>query len=134
MPIALFAAATLAAAASSPVGLWDSPTDHSRVRVAPCGPRICGFVVSSSHLTARPDLKDARNADATLRDRPIRDLKIMEVAIAEPGAWKGWVYDPDSGHTYEVTVRLTPGDRLAVTGCLVAPLCRTQAWTRASAG
>jgi len=133
MLIVLAAAAALGSS-PSPFGLWDAPTDRSRVRVAPCGPKICGFVVSSNHLAAHPDLRDARNADAALRGRPIRGLEIMEVAAADAGAFKGWVYDPDSGRTYRVTVRMTAADRLAITGCLVGPLCRTEDWTRAPAG
>jgi uncharacterized protein (DUF2147 family) len=133
MLIAL-AAATVLASTAGPTGLWDTPVDRSRVRVAACGPQICGYVVTSTRLTAEPNQADVRNENPTLRSRRIRDLKIMEVGPAEGGEWKGWVYDPGSGHTYKVTVRMKPGDHLEVTGCLVAPLCRSQSWTRAPAG
>jgi uncharacterized protein (DUF2147 family) len=132
--LTLLAAATALASAPSPLGLWDTPVDHSRVRLSACGARICGYVISSAQLSAHPGQKDVHNGDPALRERPIHDLEIMEAQAADDGAWKGWVYDPSSGHTYEVRVRMAPGDHLEITGCLVRPLCRTQAWTRVRTG
>jgi uncharacterized protein (DUF2147 family) len=124
----------LAAAALTPIGLWDTPVDHGRIRVEPCGPQICGYVVSSTRLTAEPDQKDIRNENPALRARTVQNLKVVEVKESEPGAWKGWVYDPSSGRTYRVTLRMAPGDHVELTGCLIGPLCRTQSWTRAPGG
>lgn len=121
-------------AAAAPLGVWDTPVDRSQVRVEPCGPDICGYVISSTRLTAQPDQKDVRNADPTLRNRPIRNLKIMQVHPADGSEWRGWVYDPNSGHTYRVSVRMKPGDHLELTGCLIGPLCRSQAWNRSGGG
>ena len=49
----------------------------------------------------------------------------------EGAAWAdGSGYNPDDGGTYKG--RLTPVDidHLAVRGCIVWPLCKTQTWTR----
>jgi uncharacterized protein (DUF2147 family) len=128
MPQLLLVAVT---AASALLGLWNTPVDRSQVRVASCGDEICGYVIASTRLTAEPDQRDVRNPDVSLRTRLIRNLKIMQVHSAEKGQFRGWVYDPKSGHTYRVVVRLRPDDHLELTGCLLGPLCGSQSWNRA---
>jgi uncharacterized protein (DUF2147 family) len=122
--------ATLSSAAAL-LGLWDTPVDKSQVRVEPCGEDVCGYVITSTRLTAEPNQRDIRNPDASLRTRPIRNLKIMQIHPAENDEFRGWVYDPKSGHTYRVVVRMRPGDHLSLTGCLIGPLCGGQSWDRA---
>jgi uncharacterized protein (DUF2147 family) len=117
--------------ASALLGLWNTPVDRSQVRVDSCGGDVCGYVIASSRLTAEPDQKDVRNPDVSLRTRLIRNLKIMQVHSVDSGQFRGWVYDPKSGHTYRVVVRLRPDDHLELTGCLLGPLCGTQSWNRA---
>lgn len=102
------------------------------MRVEPCGAEVCGFVTASRRLAVEPDQRDVRNPDQSLRNRLIRNLKIMQIhAAAEPGQFRGWVYDPKSGHTYQVVVRMRSGDHLELTGCILRPLCGSQTWERA---
>jgi uncharacterized protein (DUF2147 family) len=122
--------ATLSSAAVL-LGLWNTPVDKSQVRVASCGEDVCGYVISSTRLTVEPDQKDVHNPDVGLRGRLIRNLKIMQIHPAEDDQFRGWVYDPKSGHTYRVVVRMRPGDHLVLTGCLLGPLCGSQSWDRA---
>lgn len=128
MPSPLLAALSSAA---SLVGLWNTPVDRSQVRVAACGDDICGYVIASTRLAVEPDQRDAHNPDASLRTRPVRNLKIMQIHAADAGQFRGWVYDPKSGHTYRVVVRLRPDDHLELTGCILGPLCGSQSWNRA---
>jgi uncharacterized protein (DUF2147 family) len=132
MPPQLLLAAV--SSASVLLGLWNTPVDRSQVRVEPCGDDICGYVISSTRLTVEPNQKDVRNRDPSLRNRLIRNLKIMQIHPAAEGQFRGWVYDPKAGHTYQVVVRMRPGDHLELTGCLVGPLCGSQSWDRASGG
>jgi len=99
--------------------------------VESCGEDVCGYVVSSTRLTAEPDQRDVRNPDLSLRSRLIRNLKIMQIHPASEGQFRGWVYDPKSGHTYQVVVRMRAGDHLELTGCIFGPLCGSQSWNRA---
>lgn len=117
--------------ASALLGLWNTPVDKSQVRVEPCGDEICGYVIGSTRLTVEPDQKDVRNPDVALRTRLIRNLRVMQIHPTEAGQFRGWVYDPKSGHTYRVVVRMRPGDHLELTGCLLGPLCGSQSWDRA---
>lgn len=134
--IALALAAVAAAAGSGSLdtaaGLWRTPSDGgSLVRLAPCGPNLCGAVVSSRRLKNHPDQRDVRNSDPAKRDRALRGLRILEVT---PGADRrqaeGWVYNPEDGRTYRGSVRFTADGRLQLTGCVVRPLCKTQIWVR----
>jgi uncharacterized protein (DUF2147 family) len=117
--------------AGSLQGVWATPVDKSRVRIEACGADLCGYVVTSTRLVAEPDQRDVRNPDPSLRGRAVRNLKIFEVRRATPLDWRGSIYDPKSGHSYSVTLRLEGSDRLKLTGCLIAFLCETQSWDRA---
>jgi uncharacterized protein (DUF2147 family) len=128
MPTLILAALS---SASTLLGLWNTPVDKSQVRVAACGDEICGYVIASTRLTVEPNQQDVRNPDPTLRTRLIRNLKIMQIHPADEGHFRGWVYDPKSGHTYRVVVRMRPDDHLELTGCILGPLCGSQAWDRA---
>jgi len=130
------ALAALVAGAAPPspgiVGVWKTPVDGgSTIRIEPCGETVCGRVVSSPRLTAFPDQKDARNREAALRGRPIAGLLILKLRTLGPNRWgDGWVYNPQDGGTYKGAVQLTGDGRLRLQGCIVAPLCQTQTWTR----
>ena len=131
---ALFALALATTARGpSPVGLWNTPEDGGVVRIERCGDDICGRPVSSSRLRAFPGQKDLRNRDPALRGRTIRGLLILKLHPLGPGHWgAGSVYNPNDGRTYKASLELTGGSRLRLQGCLVAPFCRTQTWTRAN--
>jgi len=47
--------------------------------------------------------------------------------------WKGDLFNPENGKTYSGKILFAPPDRLTLTGCLVAFLCQSESWTRASA-
>ncbi|MGF1464462.1 MAG: DUF2147 domain-containing protein [Maricaulaceae bacterium] len=46
----------------------------------------------------------------------------------------GEVYNPADGGTYSGSVWLTDAGVLKLKGCIVWPACKTQAWTRVTAG
>ena len=65
----LAAAAVVAAAlaspalAADPTGLWQTPTNGGQVRIARCGQALCGTLITSDHIRADPNQRDARNKD-----------------------------------------------------------------------
>jgi uncharacterized protein (DUF2147 family) len=133
VPITILAAACLGAAAPGPqvAGLWKTPVDDSVVRIAPCGRALCGRVQTSARLRAAPGQKDERNKDAALRGRPIKGLLVLRLVPTGPGKWgDGFLYSPQDGGTYKGSLELTDDGRLRVTGCIIAPACSTQTWTR----
>lgn len=120
-----------APASASVLGLWRTPTDNGEVRVEACGAKICARLMTSDRLKAFPDQRDVHNHDKTLRDRPLKEALIARGFSGGPTAFTGGtVYDPAGGGTYSGRIVLTAPDTLKLTGCIVAPLCRSQTWTR----
>lgn len=132
---ALAATAVLALAspalAADPTGLWQTPTNGGQVRIARCGQALCGTLVTSDHIRREPNARDAQNKDSALRTRPLRGLTMLSGFTGGPSEWRGGsVYNPADGGTYRGTITLTNDNTLRLRGCIVAPLCKTQVWTR----
>jgi uncharacterized protein (DUF2147 family) len=119
------------ALAGDPTGLWQTPTNGGQVRIARCGEALCGTLVTSDHIRADANVRDQRNKNAELRTRPLRGLPMLSGFTGGPTEWRGGtVYNPEDGGTYRGTITLTNADTLRLRGCIVAPLCKTQTWTR----
>lgn len=130
LPVLIALAFAGAAPASPATGLWQTPS-KGQIRVSACGADLCATVVNSPHLRKHPDQKDVLNQNPSLRGRLIKGLRTMQVSPTGPGEWhKGWVYNPEDGKTYKAEVKLMPGGKLKVTGCIAKPLCQSQTWTR----
>lgn len=131
---ALATALALAAGSDSQAvaGLWNTPAEGgSVVRLEPCGDWVCGRIVTSPSIRANPAQTDVRNHDTALRGRPIRGLLFLKVRQTGPGLWgQGSAYDPTDGGTYSGSMKLNPDGSLRLTGCIFAPLCKSQTWTR----
>lgn len=123
-----------AAAAPSPqdaLGRWQTETKHGVVDIAACGPSICGRLVESDALRTNPQLRDAKNKDATQRERLLKGLTILQGFHAKGGEWTGGtIYNADDGGTYQATLTMIDRDTLKVKGCIVWPLCKSQTWKR----
>ena len=131
----LLVAATLAsgaaAATASVEGLWRASTDNAQVRIGDCGGKVCGRLVDSDRLKTLPDQRDVRNRNKALRSRTLKGVLIVQGFSGGPTEWTGGtVYDPAGGGTYGGRLTLVGPDTLKMTGCIVAPLCRSQTWTR----
>ena len=135
-PLFLALAASLAALASSalaadPTGLWQTPTNGGQVRIARCGQALCGTLVTSDHIRREPTARDENNKDASQRSRNLRGLPMLTGFTGGPTEWRGGsVYNPADGGTYRGTLTMTGDNALRLRGCIVAPLCKTQTWTR----
>ncbi|KQW83917.1 DUF2147 domain-containing protein [Brevundimonas sp. Root1279] len=135
---ALFAAVVSAVAAlaapafaGDPTGLWQTPTNGGQVRISRCGQALCGVLVTSASIRANPSLTDEHNSDRALRSRPLRNLPMLRGFTGGPTEWTGGsVYNPADGRTYSGSITMQGEDTLRLRGCVVAPLCRTQTWTR----
>ena len=132
---AVAAAIAAPAFAADPIGLWQTPTNGGQVRISACGQNLCGVLVTSDHIRANPAMADARNSDRALRTRTLRNLPMLNGFHGGPTEWTGGsVYNPDDGRTYRGTITMQGDNTLRLRGCVVAPLCKTQTWTRIPAG
>ena len=135
-PLFLALAASLAtlaspALAADPTGLWQTPTNGGQVRIARCGQALCGTLVTSDHIRREPAARDENNKDAAQRSRTLRGLPMLTGFTGGPTEWRGGsVYNPADGGTYRGTITMTGDNSLRLRGCIVAPLCKTQTWTR----
>ena len=138
MKLSVLAAAAVAATAlaspalaGDPTGLWQTPTNGGQVRITRCGQALCGALVTSDHIRAQPNARDEHNKDASQRNRPLRGLTMLSGFTGGPTEWRGGsVYNPADGGTYRGTITMTNDNSLRLRGCIVAPLCKTQTWTR----
>jgi uncharacterized protein (DUF2147 family) len=132
---ALIAAALTAvsgsAFAADVTGLWATPSNGGQVEIARCGNSLCGKLVTSTPIKADPARKDAKNKDEAQRNRPLKGLQMLYDFTGGPTKWTGGkVYNPEDGGTYSGTIELVSDNELKLKGCIVAPLCKTQKWTR----
>ena len=126
----MLAAAALATALASPA-LAGDPTGLWQVRISRCGQALCGTLVTSNHIRADPNVRDEHNRDASLRGRTLRNLPMLSGFTGGPTEWRnGSVYNPADGRTYRGTITMNGDNSLNLRGCVVAPLCKTQTWTR----
>jgi len=139
--LALSAALLLASAATapataagpaSPVGQWLTGDNHGLVEVFACGARLCARILSSDQIKADPTLKDTENKDPALRNRTLKGLVIMTGFAGGPPRWTGGtLYRPSNGGLYKGSIEMPDANTLKLKGCIVAPICASQTWTRA---
>ncbi|MFM8753136.1 MAG: DUF2147 domain-containing protein, partial [Phenylobacterium sp.] len=90
--IALALSASAAFASTSPVGVWYTQDKQGKVRIAPCGDKLCGVIISGRGTDGKPasDARDEANPNPALRSRPILGLQILrDFKPAGPGRWAG---------------------------------------------
>lgn len=130
LAVSTLAAPTLAQS-PDPTGLWQTPTSGGQVRIARCGQALCGTLVTSNNIRANAGLLDENNANRALRTRRIQGVQMLSGFTGGPNEWRGGsVYNPADGRTYRGTITLTNANTLNLRGCVIAPLCRNQTWTR----
>ncbi|HEY1646781.1 MAG TPA: DUF2147 domain-containing protein [Terracidiphilus sp.] len=124
---------TAAAQSSGVEGDWRDPTG-SIIRIAPCGPHVCLWLVSLSPHA--PSTTDVHNPEPGQRSRALCELEIGSgFTLRDPDhAAGGTLYDPKSGKTYHgaMTVeRTAEGSKLELRGYVGIPLFgASQTWTR----
>lgn len=119
------------ALAADATGLWLTATKGGQVEITQCGKSLCGRLVSSEGLKADPNLKDVKNQDAKLRDRPLKGLVFLTGFTGGPKEWTGGkIYNAEDGKTYSGSITLASDDTLKLSGCVMSVLCQSQTWTR----
>lgn len=122
--------------AADPLGTWHTEEGKATVRIAACGPALCGTIIALKEA-ADPDGKpktDKNNGDTSLRSRPLIGVQIV-LAMKPSGTankWSGQVYNAEDGKTYSGSLTLQDANTIKLEGCVIAILCKSAIWTRAS--
>ena len=127
----ILAALASSATAATPIdGLWATPQYEGRVEIAGCGDQLCGRLVDSAVLRRQPDMRNAYDRDPARRGLRLRGLPILLNLGGSGERWRGRIYNPADGRTYEARLRLRDADTLDVSGCVLRVFCQTQVWRR----
>jgi uncharacterized protein (DUF2147 family) len=123
--------------AADPMGTWRTEDGKATVRIAACGPALCGTIVALKEAndpeTGKPKT-DKNNADASLRNRPMIGVPIV-LAMTPSGTankWSGQVYNAEDGKTYSGSLTLQDANTIKLEGCVMGFICKSSTWTRGS--
>ena len=138
--IGLMAVPTLALAeAKDPSGTYLTQDGRARIRVEKClsdGESICGYVVwmKRSDDASAATIDKNNPSPAKARRALLGHQLILGLSLNSSERFEGEIYNNEDGKKYDVSIWLDRPNLLKVRGCLVAPLCSTQNWTRVSGG
>lgn len=110
-----------ALARSSLEGRWKN--GPMEIVIAPCGQTLCGRVVKASQ---QQQSKAERGSGTRLLGARV----INNIEPAGPGRWKADVFLAGRNMNARGTIDQVGPDRLAVSGCILALICRTAHWER----
>lgn len=115
LAIAAALAMSGAALADPLEGKWRTAKDDNGnsgiIQVAPCGSKLCGVLIASFDSSGKQFKSDNQGR------------KIISETVATGGGnYKGKVYSPDRGKTYNSKLKLS-GNSLKVSGCVLG-ICR----------
>jgi uncharacterized protein (DUF2147 family) len=122
--IAALLAVSLAGAAEarSPIeGRWKK--GNLQIDIRPCGSTLCGTVVKAS---AKQQAKAERGSGTEL----IGATLIKDIRPAGPRVYRARVFLADRNMNASGKIRQVAPDRLKVSGCLLAFVCKSSNWTR----
>ena len=129
-------AAALAAAQSTPVGLWRTVDDETRqekslVRIVD----DAGVLVGTVEKLADPAKQDARcdKCEGARKGQPVLGMTILEGVKKNPeeGYWDGGtILDPNNGKVYRVRMTPKDGGKLLEVRGFIGPFYRNQQWIR----
>ena len=127
----LLALAAAAGAAPGIEGNWVTADRAALVRIAPCGPMLCGTISRVLRRGPNVPVTDINNPQASARSRPLVRLQVLSGFTRRGSQWvDGRAYDPKSGRSYNARLTPNPDGTLTVTGCLLF-ICQSQSWRRA---
>jgi len=121
------------------VGEWVTAGGSSRVMITRQDDKYVGRIVALKHSrngpNKQPGIKkkpqtDTNNPDATLRQRPLIGLLLLNNFHFDGDGWSGGtIYDPNNGKTYKAEISLADKRSLYVRGYIgVSLIGRTTIW------
>ncbi len=119
------------ASAAEVIGVWLAPSRSAHIEIKRCGSSVCGKLISASQPKSNPSYLDVHNNNPELRNRQVIGATLLEGFTGGPTRWTGGhIYNPGDGNTYHGMMVLLDSDHLAVKGCAMIVLCKSQTWTR----
>ena len=120
-----------AAAADDPAGYWATEKNESQIHITHCGDKLCGNIFwMKEPADAKGAMKlDKENEDEVKRKRTLLGLQLISMK-PEDDYWKGSVYNPQNGKTYDATLKILSHNQVELKGCVAYILCGGQKWTR----
>jgi uncharacterized protein (DUF2147 family) len=130
MIIALVWLAGSLGSTQSAEGDWITADRGALVRIAPCGPKLCGTISRVLARGPKVPSADVNNPQPRLRSRPLVGLQVLSGFTSRGSDWvEGRAYDPQSGRSYNAKLTPNSDGTLTVTGCVLF-ICRSQTWRR----
>ena len=135
--LSLWAAAGVALAQATPVGLWKTTDDETKVekslvRISEAGGTLSGKVEKFLDPKTKADAVCEKCTDER-KDKPVLGMTILRNARADANKehWEGGdILDPNNGKVYKLRLKpLDGGKKLEVRG-YIGPFYRTQVWLR----
>lgn len=118
----LVGAAAASAEARSPIeGRWAK--GNMQIDIKPCGAALCGTVVKASP-------KQQARADRGSGTKLIGATLIRQIQPAGANSYKAKVFVADRNMHASGRIRQVSPDRLQVSGCVLAIICKSGNWTR----
>lgn len=117
------------------VGPWLSEQKEVVVEFYRCDEGLCGRIawLAKPYRKSGELKRDEENPDPALRDRHWCGIQVIRGLEPEgDGVWDdGKVYDPKSGNTYDLQIRLEDEEKLTLRAYLGIKLIgRSETWTR----
>jgi len=112
-------------------GVWYTQDRDGGVELYPCDGKICGRLY---WLKEDIGSRDEHNPDPAKRRRPLCHMQFMGDFTKNPDGryTDGWIYDPDSGSTYNAQMKIVDRNTLELRGYILMPLLgASQTWKRA---
>jgi uncharacterized protein (DUF2147 family) len=117
------------------IGVWLTSDKAAKIEIYQRESRFYGKMI---WLTPDVDekgkpLTDTENPDPAKRNRKLEGLEIISGLAYADGKWKGTIYDPESGKTYNSQIKLVNENTLELTGYVGLPMFGlTETWKRSS--
>lgn len=115
------------------VGKWLNPSGEGQIEIYKKGDKFFGKLawLKAPNENGKPKT-DAKNPEASLRNRPLLGLEILKNFTFDDGTWEdGTIYDPKSGKTYSCKMTLKGNDLLNVRGYIgVSLIGRSETFKR----
>ena len=117
------------------IGVWLTSDEAAKIEIYQRESRFYGKMI---WLTPDVDekgkpLTDTENPDPAKRNRKLEGLEIISGLAYADGKWKGTIYDPESGKTYNSQIKLVNENTLELTGYVGLPMFGlTETWKRSS--
>ena len=93
------------------------------VQIAPCGRELCGTVIRAS---AKQQAKSERGSGTEL----IGARLIKDIDKTGPNTYRASVFLPNRNVHAKGTIQQVSANQLAVRGCVLGVVCRSQTWQR----